>query len=139
TLCRDVATQCRGRTTSAEIGRGGRNRTHVTGVGSRCPTIERRPQKGFEMYEGKHRKTPVAELEQKLRDVFKENRDVFEELVIRGWPIELALPTLGMETGYGYAPSSLSDEAGFIVSRAVTPAHITSLIENKPGTRERFR
>jgi len=91
------------------------------------------------MSERTYRTATAVELEGKLRALFKENKAIFEELVLRGWSISLSLPTDGMTLGYGYAPLSLSPDAGFVVSRSVTPPMVAEAIRADTGPREALR
>ncbi len=87
----------------------------------------------------KYEKTPAIELEAKLRDLFAENRDIFEELIIRGWTVDLSLPSDGAILNFGYAPTGLSVNAGFSVSRSMSPRFAERIINNVNAAREVVR
>ena len=91
------------------------------------------------MYDRRYRTVAAPILEQKLRDVFNQHREIFEELVIRGWSVDLILPTNDTTLGYGYVPGSLADNAGFVVNRSITPEIVHRLVEDLPAAREVFR
>lgn len=85
------------------------------------------------------KETSTELLEANLRQMFADNREVFEELILRGWTVTLDLGTHGVMLNYGYSPMGLSSDAGFRVSRVVTPVQIRYTIEDKNGMREHLR
>jgi hypothetical protein len=91
------------------------------------------------MSDRKYRKTPAVELEAKLRAVFAANKDIFEELVVRGWSVSLSLPTHGTANNLGYSPLGLEPNAGFHVARSVTPWEVSEAIRADTGPREVLR
>lgn len=84
------------------------------------------------MSDRKYRETPSVELEAKLRELFKANEGIFEELALRGWSISLSLP-------YGHLPSFLCINAGFVIERKVTPYQVSRAIEEDSSYREMLR
>lgn len=71
-----------------------------------------------------YKDTPSAELEERLHKLFAENKDLFEELAVRRWNVEIHLPTDGLSSAFGYAPSQLARGAGFRVTRSLSPCDI---------------
>ena len=71
-----------------------------------------------------------VELTLALRELFEEKglKHIVEELVVRGWSVQLNLPTYGT-TGFEYRPIALAAGAGFQVTRVTTPHDIASLKE----------
>lgn len=70
-----------------------------------------------------------VELAYELRNLFEDNRRLFEELVVRGWTVELKLPADGMMLAFGFSPTGLADGAGFVVTRVVSPEYLHRVIE----------